>query len=367
MKTIVISAVNIRKGGTLTILRQCLSFLSNLKQETGWRIVAIVHRRDLCDYPAIEYIELPHVAKSWGRRLWCEYITMHHISKQLGPIDLWFSLHDTTPRVIAKRQAVYCQTSFPFLKWKYRDLRFDPKIVLFALFTRFAYLINIRRNYRLIVQAEWLRDGFARMFGIPAPHFIVAPPPSPTPHSAPNHTKEAYTQFFFPSTADCHKNFELACQAAQLLEHEIGTDKFRLIITIRGEENSYARWLKQQWSSVKSIQFAGFMSKSQLITTYEQCDALVYPSRVETWGLAISEFGIYNKPMLLADLPYAHETSAGCSQVAFFPASDPQALKSLMKRIIQGDYAMLSPNPKKEIPQPTAQNWQELFDQLLSE
>ena len=29
MKQIVISAVNLRKGGTLTILRQCLAFLSS--------------------------------------------------------------------------------------------------------------------------------------------------------------------------------------------------------------------------------------------------------------------------------------------------------------------------------------------------
>jgi len=367
MRTIVISAVNIRKGGTLTILRQCLTFLSDHAQQKGWRVVAIVHRRDLCNYPSIEYIELPHVARSWGRRLWCEYVTMHRISKQLSPIDLWVSLHDTTPRVFAKRQAVYCQTSFPFLKWNYRDLRFDSKIVLFALFTRFAYRINIHRNYRLIVQAEWLRNGFAHMFGIPASHFIVAPPQSPSMASTLNPTREPYIQFFFPSTPDCHKNFELACQAAQLLECEIGVDKFRLIITVNGEENSYARWLKQQWGNVKSIRFNGFMSKDQLFNTYAQSDALIYPSRVETWGLAISEFGSYNKPMLLADLPYAHETSAGCSQVSFFPSDNAIALKDLMKRLIQGDRSMLSPNPKREIPQPTTQNWQELFELLMSE
>ena len=34
MKTIVVSAVNIRKGGTLTILRNCLEYLSGLAQNT---------------------------------------------------------------------------------------------------------------------------------------------------------------------------------------------------------------------------------------------------------------------------------------------------------------------------------------------
>lgn len=50
------------------------------------------------------------------------------------------------------------------------------KIVLFSLFTRFAYLINIHRNKFLVVQAEWLRDGFSKMFGVPKGRFIVCPP-----------------------------------------------------------------------------------------------------------------------------------------------------------------------------------------------
>lgn len=151
-KTIVVSAVNIRKGGTLTILRGCLEYLSSLPCEE-YRVVALVHKRSLADYRNIEYIEIPTTVKSWFRRLWCEYVTMYGISKKLQPVDLWLSLHDTTPRVVAKRQAVYCQTSFPFLKVKIEDLRFDPKIVLFSLFTRFAYQINVHRNKYLIVQA----------------------------------------------------------------------------------------------------------------------------------------------------------------------------------------------------------------------
>ena len=59
MKTIVISAVNLRKGGTLTILRNCLEYLSTLAQTGEYRIVALVHRKELALYPGIEYIEMP--------------------------------------------------------------------------------------------------------------------------------------------------------------------------------------------------------------------------------------------------------------------------------------------------------------------
>lgn len=366
MKTIVISAVNIRKGGTLTILKQCLEYLSGVASYRQWRVIAIVHRKDLCQYPSIEYIEMPEVASSWARRLWCEYVTMHKISQKLQPIDLWFSLHDTTPRVKARNQAVYCQTSFPFLKWRLQDLRFDPKIVLFALFTRFAYRLNIHKNRYLVVQTNWLREGFSKMFGITASRFIVAPPKKPNCPEKQKDTKVSVCRFFFPSTPDCHKNFELACQAASLLEQEVGDKKFELIITIEGNENKYAKWLYRRWGKCNSIRFVGFLTQAQLFDYYGSCTCLVYPSRVETWGLAISEYSVFNKPILLADLPYAHETASGQQQVAFFNVKNAHDLKNKMRSILNKDYSILSPIPKNKIKPPKTDNWETLFEQLLS-
>ena len=54
MKTIVVSAVNIRKGGTLTILRDCLSYLSSLAASGEYRIVALVHKQELAHFAGIE-------------------------------------------------------------------------------------------------------------------------------------------------------------------------------------------------------------------------------------------------------------------------------------------------------------------------
>lgn len=386
-KTIVVSAVNIRKGGTLTILRDCLSYLSSLPADE-YRIIALVHRKSLVEYPGIEYIEKPDCIKGWLRRLWCEYVTMHRISEKLQPVDLWFSLHDTTPRVIAKRQAVYCQTSFPFFKWKMQDLRFDVKIVLFALFTRFAYQVNIKRNRYLVVQTDWLRDGFSKMFGIPKNRFIVCPPErKPVEFTKMDIGHEVYT-FIFVSTPDCHKNFETLCQAASELEHRVGTGRFKVVLTIKGDENKYSRWLHDRFGTVSSIDFEGLMPKDKLYSYYECADCLVFPSRVETWGLPITEFAPTGKPMLLADLPYAHETAAGCRKVAFFNPESPADLADKMEALlrsttadkmeaslssyeasatVQQPDAFLSPVPAKTITPPLARTWHDLFDQLLND
>lgn len=366
MKTIVVSAVNIRKGGTLTILRDCLSYLSDLAQTKKYRIVALVHKKELVDYQDIEYIEIPWTIQNWGFRLWCEYVTMYRISQQLSPVYLWLSLHDTTPCVKTEKQVVYCQTSFPFLQWKWQDARFDFKILLFAWFTKFVYRINIKRNNYLIVQAEWLRHKFSEKLGLLEDKFIVSPPEKKNfvDYSDRKGVFKHYT-FIYASTPDCHKNFETLCRATALLEKEIGQDKFEVILTLSGVENKYSKWLYDKWGHLSSIIFSGFMSRKQLYTIYAQTNCLVFPSRVETWGLPISEFAVLEKPMLLADLPYAHETAAGSRQTAFFNPEDANELKEQMKRLVYGDTSFLKPISNLNIKEPVAKSWAELFDLLL--
>ena len=366
MKTIVVSAVNLRKGGTLTILRDCLEYLSGLAAIGEYRVVALVHKKELALYPHIEYIELPWAVRNWGLRLWCEYVTMLGISKKLQPVYLWLSLHDTTPRVKARRQSVYCQTSFPFLKWRLQDLRFDYKIVLFALFTRYVYRINMKRNFMFIVQAEWLRLKFSNMLGLSESHFIVFPPKLDKKNEVSVRKEEAGFIFLFASTPDCHKNFEIVCCAAGLLEDEIGKGRFKVILTISGNENKYAQWLYNRWQHIDSIKFAGFMSREKLYETYAKTDCLIFPSRVETWGLPISEFAAFDKPMLLADLPYAYETAAGSKKTAFFDVEHPEELKRMMKRLVLNDRSFLKSVPEQKIEKPVAKNWAELFGLLLS-
>lgn len=369
MKRIVISAINIRKGGTLTILRDCLRHLSAEAEAGRLEVIALVHSRDLCDFPAISYISMPDSIRSWARRLRHEYVTMKRISRRIteerGPIDLWLSLHDTTPRVIARRQAVYCQTSFPFMRWRWRDFRMDFKIPLFAMLTRFAYRINVRRNHRLLVQQQWLRSGLSRMLGVPADRFIVAAPERDL--SLPEFTPRRFDRptFFYASTPDCHKNFETVCQAAALLEQETGKERFQLILTVGGTENRYARYLKSHWGDIPSIRFEGLMDRSTLYATYAGADCLVFMSRVETWGLPISEFMTFSKPMILADLPYAHETAAGSSRTAFTHADDARALASLMRDVVNGNLAAFSPVGKHTGEGTVAPTWQDIFNALV--
>ena len=366
--TIVVSAVNLRKGGTLTILRDCLEVMSQLVRQQGFRVVALVHSKDLAFYPGIEYIELSWSVRSWLHRLWCEYVTMHGISKKIGQIDLWLSLHDTTPRVVARHQAVYCHNSYPFFRWQWHHLWQNYRIVCFALFTKFIYRINLHRNDFVIVQQEWFRETFRQMFGLAHHQIIVAPPRLPQSSQLPqsHKLKDGTFRFIYPAYPDVHKNFECLCEAARMLEQEVGRGRFEVLLTTDGTFNRYSRWLQKRWGNVDSLTFCGFLSREQLYTRYAQSDCLVFPSQVETWGLPISEFSVTGRPMLLADLPYAHESAAGSAQTAYFNPHEPEQLKELMFRLLHADFTMLHAVPTMPYKEPVAKDWNQLISKILT-
>ncbi len=371
MKTIVVSAVNLKVGGTLTILRDCLSYLSELASNGEYRVVALVFQKDLAYFPNIEYIELQWPKKTWISRLWCEYVYMKKISKQLAPVYLWFSLHDTTPTVEAERRAVYCHNSFPFYKWKARELFFAPKIVLFALFSTFAYRVNIHRNKYIVVQQEWFRRKFIDIFGLKKEQIIVAPPTF-TNTAFPIESSKVSTseyQFFYPAAPDSHKNFECICDAVDILVNDLHISNFSVNITITGEENKYTKWVSKriQGKNINSnLHLVGYLNKNALWEYYHNSQCLLFPSKVETWGLPITEFGVLKgKSMLLSDLPYAYETAQGSERVGFFDPENPADLANKMKLLIENETQFLQSVEKNEITPPVAYSWDELFKLLL--
>lgn len=338
-KTIVVSAVNLRKGGTLKILRQALQYLSGRAERENLRVIALVHKKELCGFPGIEYIEMPWCIKSWAHRLWAEYVTMYGISRRLAaerngrPVDVWLSLHDTTPRVIARKREVYCHTSFPFLKIKARDFLMDSKIPLFALLGRFVYRINARANDYIIVQQNWFADSMSALLNVPRERFRVIPPVfEKIPQAEMAMEKNSVPTFLYVSTPDCHKNFETLLEASRLLEKELGCGKFRTVITVKGDENRYAEWLHRKWGRVQSVEFLGRVPHDKLDSLYSSADVFVFPSRIETWGLPISEYMAANPGgrLLLADLPYARETAQAAAYASFFKVTDASGLKRLM-------------------------------------
>jgi glycosyltransferase involved in cell wall biosynthesis len=172
--------------------------------------------------------------------------------------------------------------------------------------------------------------------------------------------------FFYPSFPRVFKNFDVICQAAEILEEQ-KVNNINIILTIDGTENKYSKYLLKKYSKLNNITFSGLLPKSKVEEFYGIVDCLIFPSKLETWGLPLSEFKPYFKPMLVADLPYAHESAAGASFVKFFNPDDPRELASYMEQLSAGKTDICKNVPTVDYAQPCSSSWADLFDILLKQ
>ena len=366
MRTIVVSGINLFTGGTLKVMQECILALSFFAGDR-YEVVALVHNeKQHVSYPNVRYISFPKSRQSYLYRLYYEYIGFKKLSKQLKPF-VWLSMHDTTPNVTAEKRMVYCHNPFPFYKAGCRDLLLQRNIFFFSIFSKYMYRINIKKNDYVIVQQEWMREMFRKMFGIN--NVVVSLPvfsqlAKEKIKTGCSDTKNKKITFFYPATPMTHKNFELVCEAAALLEKDSSMD-FTVLLTTDGTENKYAKWLYKNYQLVKSIRFIGFVGREDMISYYRNCDCILFPSKAETWGLPITEAKEHEKPVLVSDLPYAKETVGKYNKVKFFNPENAKQLASEMKDFIQGTIVY---DESKDIVynEPFMQDWDGLISFLFA-
>lgn len=358
MKKLVISAVNIVEGGTLKVLQDFVR--AARKAVPDWDIVAIVNNKDVIDVEGINIICIPESKKSYIRRIYIEYIYFRRLSKKLKA-DIWVSMHDLSPIVHAGSQFTYCHNSNQFYNFSWTQIYNEPKLLLFSKFYSLFYNFNINANRAVIVQQEWIRAEFKRRY--PVSEVIVAHPVD-TDKAEEFINHDPISTFVYPSLPRGFKNFELIGEAVKILEKRDDWSG-RVIWTIDSEENKLSKSLYRSYGACKSINFIGRQNRYQMNHLYSQMDCLLFPSFLETWGLPISETKSLGKPMIVADLPYAHETVGTYDHVLFVDPADPMSLADMMlaaNRTGWKSSAVKAP----AIDEPFAKNWDELLSIILN-
>jgi glycosyltransferase involved in cell wall biosynthesis len=205
------------------------------------------------------------------------------------------------------------------------------------------------------------------MFSLNNESLIVALPRIPDKSQQPFAGKNAVQDkklFFFPTYPRPFKNIEVICEAVKKL-NMAGIVNFAVIITIDGTENNYAREILRRYGNFENIEFIGTQKREEVFKLYEASDCLIFPSKLETWGLPISEFKMYNKTIFASELPYARETAGDYNRIVFFDPDNATELATLMQNLIKEkiEYATTTATA---YPQPFAENWEELFKLLLN-
>ncbi|ARK09905.1 glycosyltransferase [Fibrella sp. ES10-3-2-2] len=360
-RLIVISGINMTDSGKLSILNDCINYLSE-HFSTEWRIIALVPQLGLLSAPNIEYIQFPLSKKRWIYRLYYEYIYFYFLSRRLKPY-LWLSLHDISPNVDATVRAVYCHNATVFYRTPIKFFLFDSTLTLFSLFYKYLYKLNIKKNNFVIVQQNWFKTSFENLFNLR--NVVVAYPLNKSlPTEQPIEVVRANTKnitFFYPTVPRIFKNIEVIAEATKIL-NEKGYSNFEVILTFGENDNKYTKYLQNKYGSISNLKHIGFISRADVFDHYKSSHFLLFPSLLESWGLPISEAKQFGLPMIVADMPYARESIGSYDKAKLFDPTDSFQLADIMEdginhRIVYDTLIYKEGEARKD--------WEQLFTLLL--
>lgn len=333
-KRIVISGINLFEGGTLSVFRDLCDSFIEYNITSKYDVVLFVHKIELFKkyMNHFDIIEIPKSRENWFNRIYFEYFYFKKYSKK-NSVYIWISIHDMTPNVKCEHMVTYCHNATPFYDVDRDTWRLDKKVYLFSKFYKYLYRINIKKNDFVIVQQNWIANKFKKMYPIKEVK-VFYPKFKINSNSTMNDKKTSKITFFYPTFPRVFKNIELICEAVKLLEEK--NYDYEVIITIEKNQNSYAQNIIEKYKHLDSINFIGTLEYDRVIEIYKRSDCLLFPSKLETWGLPITEFKAFKKVILAADLEYAHETVGEYDLVNFFDPNDAQQLADKMEDFICG-------------------------------
>lgn len=357
-KLIILSGANISSGGPLSIYNYALERISRLN---GVEIIAFVGNKDyFFKSNNIHFIELKTYKRFKILKFYFEYIYFYFYSLKLAP-NVWISLNDFTPNVKSERLYTYFHNTTIFFEIQLKDIFFSTRAIFQKLYYPLFLRINIKKNDKVIVQQNWIADNLIKLKILKKDKVLIFKPIiQPDKLNPINKSSDLLGTdriiLFYPTRPYGYKNIEFICEVIKRLA-VISNVKVELRLTISKNDNLYSRFLSYKYRKL-NILWLGNITRLDVEKNYEESTLLIFPSRLESWGLPLTEFSKYNKPIFVIDKPYAYETLSGYRFFQTFNENHFEKVADLIFKITnQNDFEYISNFPNFDTHYDSVSDW----------
>ncbi|MBQ3582373.1 MAG: glycosyltransferase [Alistipes sp.] len=323
---IIVNATALDASGALGILRQ---FVANIPDDDLKWLIFISDKIsiDCCNSNVI----LQPIAnvKSMPRRFWWDLYGLQKWLKQqnIQPVasislqNTGFNSGFNVPNFI------YYHQSIPLMNFKWNPLKREHRTLWFYknIYPFFIKLF-LRSDTEIFVQLTYIRDLFSQRFETPLDKIHIISPAIFIPDQRTITVKDLPSDkinLFYPATPVFYKNHVVVTNALS----EIG-NTIRFYTTVVVNDLSL--------SNSEHVEFLGRIPYEDVLSMYSSCDALIFPSYIETYGLPLIEAASLGVPIIAADLPYAREVLDGYDGVTFVPYNDEEGWKTAILKLKKG-------------------------------
>ena len=344
---IVVNATALDRSGALSILKQ---FIENIPSDKYQWLIFTPDNVDLSsDKENVRLEPIPGVKPMLKRLFWDAFGLNKWLKKHdIIPIAA-ISLQNTGFRVTNKiPRFIYYHQPLPFYPNEWNPL--DPIQRTFWFYKNiYPFFVRLFMNNEteIFVQLEFIKKGFISKFHHPKDKVSVF---TPTVNSLfPENSDAGVTEkmtLIYPAMPHFYKNHKVIEEALKNTSRDV-----EIVFTIPTDDDRI---------SDKRISKVGMQPQENIWKMYRSCDALLFPSYIETFGLPLLEAAMTGMPIIAADLPYAREVLDGYDGVTYVEYDNSIAWANAINKLKKGE--RFTPVDISSRP-----SWPELFSAIVKE
>lgn len=337
MKRILVINVAAEYGGAITVLN---SFIKEAELTSNIDFTILVSNPSISSSAKNIHFELKEwVKKSWVHRLYFELIYLN-VNYPLNMFDSIVSLQNTLLAKRLKNQKKYTllHQSIQFYEGTINFFKKEGlKIFLRKYLIGSIIKLSMKNSDVVFTQTLWMKERLSQwirqnniiMVSMNFRQSVV----STESFDNLNWNRS----FVFPAHAGFLKNHELIIDALIWLKKK-NISLPQVFFTLEQDENKTAiKLYKRVIKHDLPITFTGTLSQEELFEYYKT-SVVIFPSKIETFGLPLIEARSFKTPIISIDKPYAKEVLHGYSNAHFFNTTSEAA--SIIERMVSGELSL---------------------------
>lgn len=336
MGVVLVNATAARSSGALSVLKQFLGAVQCY--DSIDEFIVFVDQGFLCKEIAnVRFVKID--TQGWFKRIWWDW----------SGLKKWSMKHNIIPDVLISLQNTGSNLDVPQLIYYHQLLPLSGKTwnplhrkewVLFCYKQFYSFFVKrfLTERTHVVVQIPSIKEAFVRKFRIDERQVsVLTPQVSTIDYSSisPIELDRDSFHFIYPATPFVYKNHIELVYAVQWL---LGVEprlrgKIKIHFTMQREDDRdlWKKILKAGLSDI--FVFEGVIPFERLLAYYKSCNALLFPSYIESFGLPLLEAAGAGLPIVAMDLPYVHDVVGQYAGVRYAKLGSPETWGKAIREI----------------------------------
>lgn len=332
---VIIYATAATEGGALAVLHDLLQHIDN--DEHSYTVCINLKLEN--KLPEISNVTYRYIdTKTFWKRLYLDFFGFDRLINKENN-DVIINLQNIPVRT-KLNQIVFIHQPIPFssINLDFLD-RNERKLLLYKYI--YGYLIKFNRRFisHCLVQTEWMKRAVCDYLHLDLDKLSIVKPRIDIDEAYLRTKNSINNLFIYPAASYSYKNHRILVESLNLIDRKLLSKyNFRLTFTINKNDDNELYSLVNKYNLNKFVFFSGALPRSEVLHRLSESKALLFPSKLETFGIPLVEAAKMGLNIIASDLPYSQEVLFGYDKVIFCNESSvSQWSEAIIKLIISCD------------------------------